>query len=146
MVVVYRAPMRSRDGDIDVARTIERARSIGVCGFGERGVDDERLTRRVDRFAAAPDGALVWTRDPDGLYWLGRIEGPYRRDTSDAATAVDLVHIRACRWLADPVLEPQLPAAVAATYRRGGRNFQQIHDDAVGAESMRLWAARSGAR
>ncbi|BCI51562.1 hypothetical protein NIIDNTM18_08400 [Mycolicibacterium litorale] len=142
MAVVFRAPMRSRDDGIDVARTIARARRLGVCGFGERGVDAERLDRRVARFAEVPDGALVWTRDPDGLFWLGRVEGPYRRDTSGAATALDLVHVRPCRWLPDPFLEPDVPAAVLATYRRGGRNFQQTHDATAGAESLRLWESR----
>lgn len=143
MVAVYRAPMRSRDDRIDVVRTIERARRLGVCGFGELGVDGERLTRRIARFAEIADGALVWIRDPDGLFWLGRIEGPYRRDDTGAATAVDLVHVRPCRWLADPFLEPQVPPAVLATYRRGGRNFQQTHDPSVGEQSLRLWESRA---
>lgn len=143
MVAVYRAPMRSRDDGIDVAQTIERARRLGVAGFGELGVDEDRLARRIARFADAPDGALVWTRDPEGLFWLGRLDGPYRRDGTRAATAVDLVHVRPCRWLSAPLLEPEVPSAVLATYRRGGRNFQQTHDSAVGVESLRLWTSRS---
>ncbi|KUI30574.1 hypothetical protein AU195_24670 [Mycobacterium sp. IS-1496] len=142
-VAVYRAPMRSRDDGIDVAQTIERARRIGLCGFGELGVDEDRLTRRIARFADAPDGALVWTRDPEGLFWLGRIDGPYRRDNTRAAAAVDLVHVRPCRWLSAPFLEPEVPSAVLATYRRGGRNFQQTHDSAVADDSLRLWARDS---
>jgi hypothetical protein len=143
MVAVYRAPMRSRDDDVDVAATIARARARSVCGFGERGVAAEKLDGRIGRFAAAPDGSFVWTRDPDGLFWLGRLEGTYRCDTSTAATEVDLVHVRPCRWLREPLLEPQVPAAVLATYRRGGRNFQQTHDPEVGAQSLRLWEATS---
>jgi hypothetical protein len=142
MVAVYRAPMRSRDDRVDVAQTVERARRLGVCGFGELGVDEGRLARRIARFADASDGALVWTRDPGGLFWLGRIDGPYRRDNTSAARAVDLVHVRPCRWLSVPFLEPEVPSAVLATYRRGGRNFQQTHDATVGAESLRLWASR----
>lgn len=146
MVVVFRAPMRSRDDGVDVGETIARARRLGVCGFGELRVDGDRLARRIERFADVPDGALVWTRDPEGLFWLGRIEGPYRRDASAAATAVDLVHIRPCRWLPNPILEPDVPAAVLATYGRGGRNFQQTHHPAVGAESLRIWDTRRDAR
>lgn len=139
MVAVYRAPMRSRDDGIDVAQTIARARRLGLCGFGALGVDEDRLARRIARFADAPDGALVWTRDPEGLFWLGRVDGPYRYDNTSAARAVDLVHVRPCRWSSAPFLEPQVPSAVLATYRRGGRNFQQTHDSAVGRESLRLW-------
>ena len=85
----------------------------------------------------APDGSLVWTRGPEGLYRLGRLTGSYFYDAD--GENVDLVHVRPCRWLDPPVDESRCPAAVVATFRRGGRNFQQIHDDRVGEESMRLW-------
>ena len=138
-VAVYRAPMRSRRDDVDFGATIERARTLGLCGFGSSGSSAARLARRIERFRDVHRGSLVWTRDPDGLYWLGRITGPYFYDTDEAATAVDLVHVRECRWLTQPLLEPSVPAAVIATFRRGGRNFQQTHDSAAGAESKRLW-------
>jgi hypothetical protein len=131
--------MRSRCDDIDFGATIERALSRGLCGFGGLGVADERLARRVDRFREVDDNSFVWTRDPDGLYWLGRIEGPYFYDADDAAKAVDLIHVRECDWLSTPLLEPSVPAAVVATFRRGGRNFQQTHDPTVGVDSERVW-------
>jgi hypothetical protein len=135
---VYRAPMRSRRDDVDHGATIERALTLGLCGFGEVA-DDGRSARRVERFAEVDDGSFVWTRDTDGLYWLGRIVGPYFYDASDDAAVVDLVHVRECRWLAEPLLEPVVPAAVIDTFGRGGRNFQQTHDFSVGAKSQRLW-------
>jgi hypothetical protein len=46
--------------------------------------------------------------------------------------------VRECRWLATPFLERKVPAAVVATFRRGGRNFQQTNDLTVGAEIKRL--------
>ena len=132
--------MRSRRDDIDVAATIERALARGLCGFGEPA-QDSRSARRVGRFADVEQGSFVWTRHPDGLYWLGRISGPYFYDADDAAVAVDLVHVRECDWLSTPLLEPAVPAAVNATFRRGGRNFQQTHDSTVSAETQRLWDA-----
>jgi hypothetical protein len=139
-VAVYRAPMRSRRDDVDFGATIERALARGVCGFGgPLTPTDERTARRIERFRDVANGSFVWTRDPDGLYWLGRIEGPYFYDTDEAAAAVDLVHVRPTSWLSAPLLEPNVPAAVLATFRRGGRNFQQTHDSAVGAESQALW-------
>ena len=131
--------MRSRRDNVDFGATIERARTHGLCGFGSSGSSAARLGRRIERFRDVHRGSLVWTRDPDGLYWLGRITGPYFYDTDEAAAAVDLVHVRECRWLSEPLLEPAVPAAVVATFRRGGRNFQQTHDSRVGAESLRLW-------
>jgi hypothetical protein len=140
-VAVYRAPMRSRRDDIDVRATIERALARGLCGFGgpTKAAADERVARRVERFRDVANGSFVWTRDPDGLYWLGRITGPYRYDADDEAAAVDLVHVRECDWLPAPLLEQAVPPAVLATFRRGGRNFQQTHDATVGTESQRLW-------
>lgn len=132
--------MRSRRNDVDVGATIERARSLGLCGFGGPKVPtDERLARRIERFREVDDGSFVWTRDPDGLYWLGRMTGPYFYDTDAEAVAVDLVHVRECDWLPTPLLEQAVPAAVVATFRRGGRNFQQTHDARVGVETERIW-------
>jgi hypothetical protein len=144
MAEVYRAPMRSRSDDVDLRATIERARRLGLCGFGQLVADgdEQRLARRVSRFAEIDDGSFVWTRDVEGFYWLGRIEGPYYYDDDPAAVAVDLVHVRACHWLPEPILESDAPAAVVATFGRGGRNFQQTHDAAVGPETARLWAER----
>ena len=134
---VYRAPMRSRREDVDPYRAVERALEVGLCGMGE--VTDERSERRLERFAAVEDGAFVWTRDGDGLTYLGRLTGPLRRDDDPAASDVDLVHVRACTWLPDPVPDAQVPPAVASTFARGGRNFQQVHDAAVQQQSAELW-------
>ncbi|WP_099039889.1 GAF domain-containing protein [Mycobacterium neglectum] len=136
---VYRAPMRSRRDDVDLQPTIDRALAAGLVGFGEAGAD-ERLARRITRFGDVADGSFVWTRDTDGLYWLGRIDGPLFYD--DAGAAVDLVHVRPCRWITDPVLEPEVPAAVLATFARGGRNFQQTHGPDVGAQTAAIWRRR----
>lgn len=139
-VAVYRAPMRSRRDDVDWGAAVERALAKGLCGFGgPKKPSDEHLSRRVERFRDVEDGSFVWTRDADGLYWLGRIQGPYYYDADDDAAAVDLVHVRECRWRPEPLLEPQVPAAVVATFRRGGRNFQQTHDATVGVETQRIW-------
>jgi hypothetical protein len=138
-VAVYRAPMRSRSDDVDLDATIARARTLGLCGFGDSGSSAGRVARRIERFRDVDRGSFVWTRDGDGLYWLGRITGPYFHDTDPSAAAVDLVHVRECHWLPEPLLEPAVPAAVVATFNRGGRNFQQTHDPAVGAESQLLW-------
>ena len=117
-VAVYRVPMRSRRDDVEHGATIERALTLGLCGFGE-AADDGRSTRRVERFAEVGDGSFVWTRDTDGLYWHGRIVGPYFYDANDDAAAVDLVHVRECRWLAEPLLEQAASTSSMPIARRG---------------------------
>jgi hypothetical protein len=136
---VFRAPMRSRRDDVALQSTIDRALTLGLVGFGDAGAD-ERLSRRIARFADVDDGSFVWTRDADGLFWLGRIDGPLLYD-DDGAT-VDLVHVRPCRWIAQPMLEQDVPAAVLNTFARGGRNFQQTHDVGVGPETQGVWDAK----
>lgn len=139
---VYRAPMLSRDDAVAAFAAVERALELGWCGMGGRldpapqSLDqavslarrqhDDRLARRIGRFAAVPDGAVVWTRDADGLYWRGALAGPYRYDASAAAVEVDLVHVRRCRWESSPATEASIPDAVRATFARGGRNWQRI--------------------
>ncbi|WP_081292869.1 GAF domain-containing protein [Mycobacterium colombiense] len=145
MVAVYRAPMRSRNDAVEPQATIDRARRLGVCGFGRlvsSSAEQDRLARRVARFAELDEGSFVWTRDAHGWFWLGRISGPCVYDTDDTAKAVDLVHIRPCEWLSTPILEQDAPAAVVATFNRGGRNFQKIHDPSVGGETQRIWDSR----
>jgi hypothetical protein len=134
---VYRAPMRSRRDDVDPFAAVERALTLGLCGMGE--ADDEPAARRLERFAAVPDGAFVWTRDVDGLTYLGRLAGELRRDASLEAVAVDLVHVRGCTWRQSPVPDQHLPPAVTCTFGRGGRNFQQIHDPDVARLTQALW-------
>jgi hypothetical protein len=146
--------MRSRDDAVPAGAAVERALTLGLCGIGERpGARtwsarrpahdaEERRDRRIARFSAAPDGSFVWTRDVDGLLWLGRMTGAVRRDTASEAKAVDLVHVRPCEWLPRPVDPQRVPPAVRATFARGGRNWQQIHDPDVSALSARLWEQR----
>ena len=105
--------------------------------------EQERLDRRVARFAAVDEGSFAWTRDTGGWFWLGRIFGPYSYDGNEAAAAVDLVHVRPCEWLSVPMLEQDVPVAVVATFGRGGRNFQEIHHPSIGAETQRIWDARA---
>jgi hypothetical protein len=135
MPAVYRAPLRSRRDDVDHAAAVDRALRLGLVGMGE--ATDERAVRRLERFVAAPTGSFVWTRRPGGELLLGRVTGPWRRD--DDGAAVDLVNVRDCDWIAEPVDPALVPAAVAQTFARGGRNLQQIHPGDVEARTGDVW-------
>jgi len=41
---------------------------------------------------------LIWTRDWDGIYYIGRIKGHWYYDTSDDASNADIVNVRECDW------------------------------------------------
>ncbi len=144
---VYRAPMHG---------SVDRALRIGVCGLpgvldppphdlqeAVARTADERAAARLGRFAAVPDGAFVWTRSDHGHH-LGRLDGPWRYDAAATARAVDLVHVRPCRWLPEPVPEDAVPAGTLATFARGGRNFQRTHTPGTAGATAAMWQALAG--
>ncbi len=156
-LVVLRAPMRSRTDALDDGRGARRGLAAGVVGMGgvldEVPADaaeavaalerlDERAAARLRRFVDVADGSFAWTLTDDGLH-LGRITGGYRYDDAPEAVAADLVHVRPCDWLAEPVPDEQVPAAVHHTIERGGRNLQRIHPGDVEALTARVWESRS---
>lgn len=135
--MTYRAPMRSRLGDVDEHAGVLRGLELGLCGIGGRlevaphdlsealarteATYGDRTAARLRRFTEVPDASEVWTRDPEGRFHRGALRGPWRYDESPAAHDVDLVHVRPCPWVED---EP--PAEVRAAFARGGRNFQRV--------------------
>jgi len=132
---VFRAPMRARGHDAPAGAGAEHGVAHGIVGIGDTA------EARISRFAATPDGAFVWTRDTDGTYWVGRIAGPLRPADPAAHDAAGLTHVRAADWLERPFGEHDIPAGIAATFARGGRNFQRTHGDAVERRTAELWAA-----
>ncbi|MGP3534518.1 GAF domain-containing protein [Microbacterium sp. RD1] len=155
----FRAPMRSRRDDVDHAAAVERALTHGLVGVGGvvaaapptvadaaahvAAVHGERMARRLERFAAVPAGVLVWTRDGDGLTWLGRLAGPWRYDDTAQARDLDLPHVRDCAWLDHPTDDEAVPPRVHLAFRRGGRNWQEIRDAAAATATATLWVAET---
>ena len=158
MTEIYRAPMRPRDRDLPAGAGAEYGLTYGLVGIGDalaepaaggmRALDDavaaaaergEKAGRMLRRFAELPDGAFVWTRVGDGSYRLGRIAGPWRYDASAAARAVGIHHVRPADWLDRPFGDHEVPPAVAATFARGGRNLQRIHDAGAERATAALW-------
>lgn len=154
---VYRAPMRSRTCDAPAGAGAEHGVAKGLVGIGEMLTvapatldeavaaagrrDGAKAGRMLRRFAELPAGTSVWTRLRDGTYRLGRIAGPWRYDDSAAARAVGIHHVRPADWLEQPFGEHEVPAAVAATFARGGRNLQRTHDAGAERRTAELWAA-----
>jgi hypothetical protein len=154
---IYRAPMRARDRDLRAGAGAEHGLTRGLVGIGgaleavpatlEEAVEaavvahGPKAGRLLRRFAELPTGSFVWTRDGSGLYHLGRVRGPWRYDASRAAGEVGIHHVRAAAWLDRPFGPQEVPVAVAATFARGGRNFQRTHDAAAERRTAKLWEA-----
>jgi hypothetical protein len=77
--------------------------------------------------------------DVDSAFAVERALGDWRYDEHPDALAADLVHVRECVWMNHPVSDAEVPPAVVLTFARGGRNFQQIHEPAVGPDTESLW-------
>lgn len=155
---IYRAPMWSRDDQIDRESAVAWALRHGVVAVGghvpiateclDEAIEmlrerDERLGRRLARFAAVEPGSFMWTRTSDGAR-LGRLVGSWVHDVSPDATRHDLPHTRACDWVDRPIAPGEVPAAVQHTFARGGRNFQRIHSAPGEVHTARLWSALAG--
>jgi hypothetical protein len=154
---VYRAPMRARDRDVAPGVAAERCVEAGLVGIGDAlralpaSLEDAVTAAAAEhgpkagallrRFTDVPDGAFVWTRESGGVYRLGRISGPWRYDDSAAARADGVCHVRPADWLEQVFDEGDTPAAVLATFARGGRNFQRTHDAPAERQTAERWAA-----
>lgn len=153
---VFRAPMRSRDDNVPTGIAVDRALEYGVCGIGGRlerppaslsaaltqtdAIFGERGARRLERFASAAIGSFAWTRDGYELFWLCQISGEWRYDTDPGAWAVDLTHVRSCKWIPSPIPYDEVPASVHHSFARGGRNWQQIRAEDASAATVRVWS------
>lgn len=133
--------MRARDRpDVPVGAGAAFGLAHGLVGVGDRPGDGPRAARRLERFAALPDGTFVWTRDADRRSWLGRITGPLRNVSSPEARACGIRAVRAADWRERPVPDDEVPAEVLRSFDRGGLNLQRIRQadaDRVAA----LWHA-----
>ena len=136
---IYRAPMRARDRDAPDGAGARHGLRHGLVGIGD--VPGEKGARMLERFAKLPDGTFVWTRAAEGKYHLGRIAGPSRYDDSAAAREVGIHHVRPATWIDRPFGPDEVPAAVAQTFARGGRNLQRTHDAAAERRTAELWSA-----
>ena len=157
---VYRAPMRARTLDLPAGSGAEPAVERGLVGIGEplpaapRALDEavaalgdrfgQKAARLLEAFAGVPDGAFVWTRTGDGRFRLGRLDGPWRYDSSADARRTGIAHVRPADWLERPFGPDEVPGAVAATFARGGRNFQRTHGEEAERGTLELWRLHRG--
>jgi hypothetical protein len=146
--------MRARDRDVPAGAGAEHGLEHGLVGIGDAldsppatlnaavqaaaAEHGDKAGRMLERFAELPGGTFVWTQTAD-RYHLGRLAGPWRYDDSPAARAVGIHHVRDADWLDRPFGEDEVPAAVAATFARGGRNLQRINDSGAERRTAELW-------
>ena len=74
-------------------------------------------------------GDLCWTRDWEGNYFLGRIEGNWEYRSAPEYVAADVVNVRRCCWVRTGTVD-SVPGKVLNSFR-AGRTIQAVHDKTV---------------
>src|SRR5215211_149005 len=72
---------------------------------------------------------LVWARDGDGIYYLGRVRGNWRYADDGEHGRANIVNVRDCEWHKAGA-EDAVPGGVARRLHMG-RTLQEIHDPAI---------------
>ena len=72
---------------------------------------------------------LCWTRDWDGNYYIGRIEGGWEYRSTPDYLAADIVNVRPCRWFQTCGVD-SVPGKVLNSFR-AGRTVQAVDDETV---------------
>jgi hypothetical protein len=72
---------------------------------------------------------LIWTRDWQGNYFLGRLTSDWYYDTSDECSKADIVNVRKCDWKKIGTVEA-VPGKVVSSFRPA-RTVQCINDETV---------------
>jgi hypothetical protein len=88
------------------------------------------------------DGTLIWTRDPRGAYYLGRVTGGWRYLTGEPAERYDMRNVRPVEIVGCGV-EAIVPGKVANSFI-ARRALQRINDEAARRYSASLFAELTG--
>jgi hypothetical protein len=151
---IFRAPLRSGLVGVDHAKQVAYCLTHGVLGLGWRLEPpprslEEALSRvraefsgsaasTIRRFAEAPGGSLVWSRDVTGRYLLGSFCGPWRYESSAEATVVNVHQVRPVSWAPRSLLDVEVPGAVIRAWVGPGSSFSEIHNETARLFSVRL--------
>ena len=157
---LFRIHIRPRGGNTDMYATFQYCLANGVLGVGWR-VDEINETEKwevYERLAAWHDslqqpryiydnvkpGDLVWTRDPDGRYFLARVRSGWEYWTTPAGREMDIDIANVFRCTFHEVPLDAVPGCVVSSFGFRGRSIQQIHDTSARTYSQHLWNGYSG--
>ena len=164
---LWRVKMRSSLPRVDHRAALRRCRDKGIVGLGWY-LDGERSSGNADRIVTAirtspldgygpraanvvrmiacdaQEGDVVWTRDLDGRYWVGRITGPFRYGGSKAAWSHDLHQTRPVAWAPRTLDELETPGDVIRAFTGIGQSICRIPSDTARRISIPILERLSG--
>ena len=152
---VFRIHIRPGDGTANMRTTFDYCLRNGVLGVGWR-TESGRNTKDWNEYLseASPihdnlnipkymhrwvtPGNLVWTRDPDGRYYLVYVISPweYWQAPEGRNQDIDIANIFRCKF--QEVEIDSVPGTVVASFR-ARRTLQEIQDDKTCEYSKFLW-------
>ena len=155
-MTVFRIHIRPYGGAGDPRRSFEYCRNHGILGMGwavekmgrsclswdeyiaaaenEYGYSDVSNVRYLKREVEVND--LIWTRDRDGRYYLGRVVSPWEYFANEESLQADIVNF--CRCELFPLDVDEVPGKVVACFRPP-KVIQAIRDPTMGIYSQLLW-------
>ena len=84
---------------------------------------------------------LIWTRDWDGIYYIGRITSDWYYDTSKEASKADIVNVKKCDWKKVGTIE-SVPGKLVNCFIPP-RTIQQVNDETVKLFSQLVYNEKS---
>lgn len=87
---------------------------------------------------------LIWTRDRDGVYYLGRITSAWFYDTSKEASQADIVNVRKCDWKKIGTIGT-VPGKLVNCFIPA-RTLQQVNDETVNLFSQLTYNEKSNTK
>ena len=153
---LFRIHIRPRGGNTDMYATFQYCLANGVLGVGWR-VDEINETTEwevYERLAASwydslqqpryiydniEQEDLIWTRDPDGRYFLARVRTGWEYWTTPHSREmdIDIANIFRCAFHEVPL--DAVPGRVVSSFGFRGRSIQQIKDSSARTYSQHLW-------
>ena len=142
-----------------MAATFQHCRENGLLGVGWRvdGLANTTNWEAYEREAIAEYGSydsiqqpryiynnvepmdLVWTRDPEGQYYLARVKSGWEYWTSDESRTndIDIANIYRCEFCR--VELDEVPGVVVSSFNARGRSIQRIGDSSALVYSKYRW-------
>lgn len=87
-------------------------------------------------------GDLIWTRNRQGVYFLGRIESDWRHENAPTFVAADIANVRSCSWVKVGAMD-NVPGAVINGFRPAA-TVQLVTDASAALYSQLLFADLTG--
>lgn len=156
MTNLFRTHIRPRGGNTDMYATFQYCLGNGVLGVGWRvdGINETRDWEVYERRAAPwydslqqpryiydniEQGDLVWTRDPDGRYFLACVRSGWEYWTTAEGREMDIDIANIFRCVFHEVPLDAVPGRVVSSFGFRGRSIQKIQDPSVRTYSQHLW-------